>query len=83
MQKLGNADFLKRAPEEVVEGENEKRDEAAGAQGQDRRGTGAAAGRGLKSRAPILRSIQAPFVSVENSVDIIVALGRFRWRCFG
>ena len=27
-QKLGNADFLKRAPEEVVEGEREKRDEA-------------------------------------------------------
>ena len=26
--KLGNADFLKRAPEEVVEGEREKRDEA-------------------------------------------------------
>jgi valyl-tRNA synthetase len=28
-RKLGNADFLKRAPEEVVEGEREKRDEAA------------------------------------------------------
>jgi len=27
-QKLGNADFLKRAPEEIVEGEREKRDEA-------------------------------------------------------
>jgi valyl-tRNA synthetase len=27
-QKLGNADFLKRAPEEVIEGEREKRDEA-------------------------------------------------------
>ena len=27
-QKLGNADFLKRAPEDVVEGEREKRDEA-------------------------------------------------------
>ena len=27
-QKLGNADFLKRAPEEVVEGEREKRAEA-------------------------------------------------------
>jgi len=27
-QKLGNADFLKRAPEEVVEGEREKREEA-------------------------------------------------------
>jgi valyl-tRNA synthetase len=26
--KLGNADFLKRAPEEVVEGEREKREEA-------------------------------------------------------
>jgi valyl-tRNA synthetase len=26
--KLGNADFVKRAPEEVVEGEREKRDEA-------------------------------------------------------
>jgi valyl-tRNA synthetase len=26
--KLGNADFIKRAPEEVVEGEREKRDEA-------------------------------------------------------
>jgi valyl-tRNA synthetase len=28
--KLGNADFLKRAPEEVVEGEREKREEAEG-----------------------------------------------------
>jgi valyl-tRNA synthetase len=27
-QKLGNADFLKRAPKEVVEGEREKRAEA-------------------------------------------------------
>jgi valyl-tRNA synthetase len=27
-QKLGNADFLKRAPEEIVEGEKEKREEA-------------------------------------------------------
>ncbi len=27
-QKLGNADFLRRAPEDVVEGEREKRDEA-------------------------------------------------------
>jgi valyl-tRNA synthetase len=27
--KLGNADFLRRAPEEVVEGEREKREEAA------------------------------------------------------
>jgi valyl-tRNA synthetase len=27
-QKLGNADFLKRAPEEVVEGEREKREQA-------------------------------------------------------
>jgi len=27
-QKLGNGDFIKRAPEEVVEGEREKRDEA-------------------------------------------------------
>ena len=26
--KLGNADFIKRAPEEVVEGEREKRGEA-------------------------------------------------------
>ncbi len=26
--KLGNADFMRRAPEEVVEGEREKRDEA-------------------------------------------------------
>jgi valyl-tRNA synthetase len=26
--KLANADFLKRAPEEVVEGEREKREEA-------------------------------------------------------
>jgi valyl-tRNA synthetase len=26
--KLGNADFMKRAPEEVVEGEREKREEA-------------------------------------------------------
>jgi len=26
--KLGNADFLPRAPEEVVEGEREKREEA-------------------------------------------------------
>ena len=28
--KLGNGDFLRRAPEEVVEGEREKREEAAG-----------------------------------------------------
>jgi valyl-tRNA synthetase len=28
--KLGNADFLERAPEEVVEGEREKREEAEG-----------------------------------------------------
>jgi valyl-tRNA synthetase len=27
-QKLGNADFLKRAPEDVVEGEREKREDA-------------------------------------------------------
>jgi len=27
-QKLGNADFLKRAPDEIVEGEREKREEA-------------------------------------------------------
>ena len=27
-KKLGNADFLARAPEEVVEGEQEKREEA-------------------------------------------------------
>jgi valyl-tRNA synthetase len=27
-QKLGNSDFLKRAPEDVVEGEREKREEA-------------------------------------------------------
>jgi valyl-tRNA synthetase len=27
-QKLNNADFIRRAPEEVVEGEREKRDEA-------------------------------------------------------
>ena len=27
-QKLGNADFLKRAPEEIVDGEREKREEA-------------------------------------------------------
>jgi valyl-tRNA synthetase len=28
--KLGNADFMARAPEEVVEGEREKREEAEG-----------------------------------------------------
>ena len=28
--KLGNADFVARAPEEVVEGEREKREEAVG-----------------------------------------------------
>jgi valyl-tRNA synthetase len=33
-QKLGNADFLKRAPEEVVEGEREKRDEAQARKGK-------------------------------------------------
>jgi valyl-tRNA synthetase len=27
-QKLGNADFLKRAPEEIVDGERDKREEA-------------------------------------------------------
>ena len=28
--KLGNPDFIKRAPEEVVDGEREKREEAEG-----------------------------------------------------
>jgi valyl-tRNA synthetase len=32
--KLGNADFIARAPEEVVEGEREKRDEAVARQGK-------------------------------------------------
>ena len=32
--KLGNADFVARAPEEVVEGEREKRDEAVARQGK-------------------------------------------------
>jgi valyl-tRNA synthetase len=32
--KLGNADFLKRAPEEVVEGEREKREEAEARRGK-------------------------------------------------
>jgi valyl-tRNA synthetase len=32
--KLGNADFVARAPEEVVEGEREKRDEAMARQGK-------------------------------------------------
>ena len=45
-QKLGNADFLKRAPEEVVEGEREKR-ERPGAQGEARRGAQAARSRGV------------------------------------
>ena len=40
--KLGNADFLARAPEELVEGEREKRDEAEDRRAQDRRGAGAA-----------------------------------------
>jgi len=33
-QKLNNADFLKRAPEEVVEGEREKREEAVARKGK-------------------------------------------------
>jgi valyl-tRNA synthetase len=32
--KLGNADFMARAPEEVVEGEREKREEAQARQGK-------------------------------------------------
>ena len=32
--KLGNADFLARAPEELVEGEREKRDEADARRGK-------------------------------------------------
>ena len=32
--KLGNADFMRRAPEEVVEGEREKRDEAVARRGK-------------------------------------------------
>ena len=41
--KLGNANFVARAPEEVVEGEREARG-GRDAQGQDRRGAGAAKG---------------------------------------
>jgi valyl-tRNA synthetase len=44
--KLGNADFLKRAPEEVVDGEREKREQA-----QDRRSKIAAALEQLKGAA--------------------------------
>ena len=32
--KLTNADFMARAPEEVVDGEREKREEAAGRRGK-------------------------------------------------
>ena len=35
--KLGNADFVARAPEEVVEGEREKREEAVGRRGRSTR----------------------------------------------
>ena len=41
--KLGNANFVARAPEEVVEEERKAR-RGAGAQGQDRRSAGAAEG---------------------------------------
>ena len=50
--KLGNADFVARAPEEVVEGEREKREEAEDRRAQDRRGAGAAQGRGVSPRRP-------------------------------
>ena len=46
--KLNNPKFMARAPEEVVEGEQEKREEAVAPQGQDRRGAGAVEGRGLR-----------------------------------
>ena len=44
--KLTNPNFVARAPEEMVEEEKEKREEAVGAQSQDRRGAGAVQGRG-------------------------------------
>ena len=43
--KLGNEKFVANAPEDIVEEEKEKREEAVGAQRQDRRGAGAAQGR--------------------------------------
>ena len=49
-QKLGNADFLKRAPEEVVEGEREKRAEAQARKPRSpRRWSGSKAPRDLPS----------------------------------
>ena len=40
--KLGNPNFVANAPEEIIEGEKEKRDEAEGRRRQDRRGVGTA-----------------------------------------
>ena len=48
--KLGNADFVARAPEEVVEEASAKREARGRPQEEDRRGAGAAPGRGLTCR---------------------------------
>ena len=53
--KLSNADFLARAPEEVVDGEKEKARGGAGAPRQDPRSAGAAEGRGVM-HAPLAQT---------------------------
>ena len=45
--KLANADFVARAPEEVVEGEREKREEAETRRAKINRSAGAAQGHGV------------------------------------
>ena len=50
--KLSNADFVKRAPEEIIDGEREKREEAEGRRGKNPRGAGTAAAAWLESAAP-------------------------------
>ena len=51
--KLANADFLARAPEEIVDEQRERRDAARGAKAQDRGGAGAAQRR--HDRAGVMR----------------------------
>ena len=54
-QKLGNPNFVANAPEEIIEGEREKREEAEGRRGQDRRGLGTAAKRPMMAQVSELR----------------------------
>ncbi len=57
--KLSNEKFVANAPEEIVEEEKDKREAAVGAQGQARRGAGAAEQRVLTALIAPLRSPQS------------------------